>query len=618
MENNNKKNSRGKNWFQRLFMGNRKELSFLEEEQLQSPMRTMVGNFLRKKTAMIGLITFLLIFLFVMIGPIYLPIDLSYQDNTQLNVPPGMSLMTPPNELVGHIRDISPGTTFAVGVSDAGKVYVWGYTRITETIDVGNIPEEVLSANIVQIAAGYDHIVAVDDQGQIYAWGNDRLGQLDIPEEAQGHANIKQLEAGFQYSALLTEEGELFLWGNSNMADLKCRKKGKAETVNEGRVYQGNIDKIAVSSYAYVALLKDGSVAYTGYETNAFSEYPDTLRSDVVDIAASGATCAAVKSDGTVVVWGNVLKSENVVPEHEGRIVQLYGGRYHYTALLDNGNVIAWGDNGFKQATVPENVNQAEIVDIFAGFYQNYAVTSTGELQTWGLKGYVLGTDNFGRDMLTRIVNGGKMTMTVGAVAVIISMFIGVILGGVAGYFGGRVDILIMRIAEVIGGLPFIPFAMILSAVIGTRISLEERMYLIMVVLGILTWPSLCRLVRAQIFAEREKEFVVAAQAMGVKEGKIVFKHILPNVISVVLVSITLDFATCMLTESTLSYLGFGIPAPTPTWGNLLTGANNSIVIQQYWWRWVFPALIFGICTICINLMGDGLRDAIDPKSAER
>jgi len=134
----------------------------------------------------------------------------------------------------------------------------------------------------------------------------------------------------------------------------------------------------------------------------------------------------------------------------------------------------------------------------------------------------------------------------------------------------------------------------------------------------VLSWPGLAYLIRAQIFAQREMEFVTAAKAMGVRERSIVFKHIIPNVISTILVSATLSFATSMLTESTLSYLGFGISPPTPTWGNMLTGANDSIVIQQYWWRWVFPALIFSICTICINLIGDGLRDAIDPKSSER
>jgi peptide/nickel transport system permease protein len=105
---------------------------------------------------------------------------------------------------------------------------------------------------------------------------------------------------------------------------------------------------------------------------------------------------------------------------------------------------------------------------------------------------------------------------------------------------------------------------------------------------------------------------------MGFREVGIIFRHIMPNVFSLLLVSMTLDFATSMLTESTLSYLGFGIPLPTPTWGNLLNGANNSIVIQQYWWRWVFPAIIFGLCVICINLIGDALRDAMDPKATER
>ena len=115
-----------------------------------------------------------------------------------------------------------------------------------------------------------------------------------------------------------------------------------------------------------------------------------------------------------------------------------------------------------------------------------------------------------------------------------------------------------------------------------------------------------------------EEATVTAAKAMGVRERSIVFRHIMPNILSLILVSATLDFATCMLTESTLSYLGFGIAPPTPTWGNMLTGANNSVVIQQYWWRWVFPATVFGICTICINLVGDALRDAVDPKTNGR
>jgi peptide/nickel transport system permease protein len=177
---------------------------------------------------------------------------------------------------------------------------------------------------------------------------------------------------------------------------------------------------------------------------------------------------------------------------------------------------------------------------------------------------------------------------------------------------------ILQRITEIVASLPFLPFCMILTTIIGNKISDNGRIFLIMVILGVLSWPSLCRLVRAQVLSEREQEFVTAAKAMGVKQFAIVFKHIIPNVVSVIIVSATLDFASCMLTESSLSYLGFGVKLPRPTWGNMLYGCNDSVVIQNYWWRWVFAAIALSICVICINLVGDGLRDAIDPKSNDQ
>jgi peptide/nickel transport system permease protein len=245
-------------------------------------------------------------------------------------------------------------------------------------------------------------------------------------------------------------------------------------------------------------------------------------------------------------------------------------------------------------------------------------LTEGGDILTWGLKGYLFGSDELGRDIFTRLLNGGRMSITIGAVAVIISTIIGIIVGGISGYFGGKIDMVLQRITEMINSLPFLPFAMILSALIGNAMTSNQRIFLIMVILGLLSWPGLSRLVRAQILSIREQEYVIAARSLGIKKLGIVFRHILPNVISVIIVSATLDFATSMLTEATLSYLGFGVQAPQPTWGNMLYGANDSKVIQNYWWRWVFASIILGVCVICINLVGDGLRDAIDPKSQER
>ena len=607
-------------WFKRLFLGHDQEVrDIMQEEQVQTPFRTMLKAFLSKNTVRVGLIGFILIFLFVLIGPSYWKLDLSEQDSTLINLPPSNNFMAVPSELNGNIRDIAAGRTYGIGVGQDGKIHSWGHTRVTDKVDISKIPQEVLDADIIALAAGEDHAVALSSDGQIYVWGNTRLQQGKFSTEmtkamkaaAKGEKNpdwdIIQLEASNQFSAALSSDGTLYFWGNTNMADIKLRKE-----------YQGNIAKVALTSNEYICLLKDGTVAYTGFKDKGspFAVIPKGLEGKkVVDVAATSGTVAALTDEGEVFVWGPSTSGEKSIPEFKEKVKAIYGGRAHYDAVLEDGSVVSWGNNKYHQTEAP---GMTGIQKIYTGNFQNYAVDEQGQLHTWGLAGFPLGTDSLGRDLLTRIVNGGRVTMTVGAISVIIATILGVILGGLAGYFGGKTDLLIMRISEVVGGLPFIPFAMILSAVIGTKLDPTQRMYLIMVVLGILSWVPTCRLIRAQILAQREMEYVTAAKAMGIREGQIVFKHILPNVISLLLVSMTLDFATCMLTESTLSYLGFGIPLPTPTWGNLLTGANNSVVIQQYWWQWVFPAAIFGVCTICINMIGDGLRDAVDPKSQER
>ena len=586
-----------------LLFGNRsKQLSFLEEEQLQSPMRTVIKNFVANKVAMTSLIIFLFIFLSVLIYPMVNDIDLSYQEQTQQNVAPGSNMMKVPKKLQGNIKEISVGATFSVGLSNDGEVFVWGKSKITSVIDVKNIPDNM--GNVVQIAAGADHVLALNDQGELFAWGNSRNKQCAIPDNLKQVKNIKRIYSGYQCSAVVTEDGMVYFWGNTGIMDFKIGD------------YQGQIDKIAINSQGVLGLTKDGQVVSLTANELAFSRIPEGM-GKVVDIALTAQTGAAVTEDGKVYVWGN--ESENI---HDGEmlegVVAIQGGRYHYTATLANGDVVSWGQDAFGQASVPSKVNRSEISAVYSGYYQNYAITDDGEAITWGLKGYILGTDNYGRDVLSRIMHGGRMTMSIGAIAIVISITIGIIVGGVSGYFGGKIDMVLMRIAEIVYALPFLPFAMTLSAIIGNRISETQRIALIMVILGLLSWPGDARLVRAQVLAERNKEFVTAARAVGVKQKGIIFRHIIPNVVSVIIVSATLGFASAMLTESGLSFLGFGVREPRPTWGNMLNGAQSSTVILQYWWRWVFPSIALGLATISINLIGDGLRDAVDPKANER
>lgn len=610
-----KESTKGKKSFTRLLFGNlfggkKEELSIFEEEQVQSPFRTVMRTFRDNKVSMTALYIFLLIFLAVTIGPMIKPIDLSFSETSQQNVAPGFDFMKYPEALNGKVQDIAVGPTFSIGVTTDGDIYVWGKTRVSRTIDIkAEVPKGM--GKIVKLAAGFDHVLALNDQGEVFAWGSDRQMQGTVPPYVKSLKNVKDIVAGYQNSIVLTEDGYVHYFGNDMNNDYY-----------EFNPYQGEIQQVAVTADAVIGLTFDGQVVYLGMMENSYTDIPENMGT-VIDIAATSTTVAALNDQGQVFVWGNISTNthdgnEGQVPETDSKIVDIEGGRTHYVGITESGQVVAWGRNYYNQASVPEKLKNVKIDKVYTNFYQNYAIDENGNIHTWGLKGYLMGTDDIGRDIFTRLLNGGRLSITIGAVAVVISTVIGVIIGSLSGYFGGRLDMVLQRISEMVASLPFLPFAMILSSLIGNALDATQRVYFIMVVLGLLSWPGLQRLVRAQVLSVREQEYVTAARALGIKKYKIVFRHILPNVISVILVNATLSFASSMLTEATLSFLGFGVKAPHPTWGNMLYGSNNSIVIQNYWWRWVFASIVLGICVICINLIGDGLRDAIDPKSQER
>ena len=335
-----------------------------------------------------------------------------------------------------------------------------------------------------------------------------------------------------------------------------------------------------------------------------------------VDVAATDQTMFALTDNGEITAWGrNEFDLTSIPEEIQGRVVEISAGTRHITALLDDGTVESWGENSYGQTDSP---SRGDIKTINAGYHNTLFITEDDQADGYGLSGYLMGTDDNGRDIFRRLIYGGRVSLTVGAVAVVISAVIGIIVGGLAGYFGGWIDMLLMRVAEVINAIPFLPLAMILSALVQNRVDETGRVYMIMVILGILSWSGLARRFRGQILAVREQEFVTAAKSLGIRERGIIFRHILPNVLNVVLVSITLSFASSILTESSLSFLGFGVTLPTPTWGNMVFAASNSRVVGEFWWRWLFTSLALAISKLSINMIGDALRDAIDPKTASR
>lgn len=226
---------------------------------------------------------------------------------------------------------------------------------------------------------------------------------------------------------------------------------------------------------------------------------------------------------------------------------------------------------------------------------------------------HLLGTDQQGRDVLFRLFLGGRISIMVGVIAAIITVTLGCIVGGVAGYYGGWVDNLLMRFAEIVYSLPFTPLILVVAFNLMWTPS-DIKMYVVSLLIGILSWPGLARLVRGQILSLREQEYMQACEALGLNDFSKIFKHLIPNVLSMIIVNATLSMASAILTEAGLSFLGMGVTAPTPSWGNLMELARTSVVFQNYPWNWIPAGIMCLLTVISINLVGEGLRDAFDPK----
>lgn len=231
-------------------------------------------------------------------------------------------------------------------------------------------------------------------------------------------------------------------------------------------------------------------------------------------------------------------------------------------------------------------------------------------------KEHLLGTDEQGRDIMLRLFLGGRISILVGLMAAGVSVVLGATIGGIAGYYGGRIDNLLMRFAEIIYSVPFTPTIISISAALMFRVSSDQKMFLVMALIGVLSWPGLARIVRGQILSLREQEFMQATEILGLSDTSKIVRHLLPNTLAFIIVSATLGMASAILTEAGLSFLGLGVTPPTPTWGNMVQRATNNKVFTQYPWMWLPPGVMIMLTVVSINLLGEGLRDAFDPKES--
>ena len=598
--------------FKRLFSfgGKTKELNVFEEEEIKSPAKVVFSNFIHNKYTIIGLILFVGILAFSYIGGAFYKLDPTYNEPILQNIGPGTGYLDVPEELNGkNIVEISSGITFSVALDDQGKVYVWGKDAEGTVEEVPN-----LGTNIVKVAAGDRHILALTDTGQIVGWGKNDFKQAELSYEASmmldSDEKIVDITANDKYSAVLTDKGNIVILGATG-------SNGMDYVPSE---IQGKVASFDANSYNMVLVMKDGTVDTMGVTGNEFSNVPEELTNGSVNVVKAKMTYSngiALDDQGKVHVWGananNLLKG---VPEVNEKIVDVAASRHTMFMVGESGKVYAWGNNDLHEREVPKDLTDAK--QIFASYFQVYAVDKDNNVHAWGSDGYLIGTDVQGRDYLTRLMHGGRVTLVVGVIAVFIQTFLGLLIGMISGFKGGRVDNLLMRFAEIVSSVPFMPLVITLSASLGNEMSTDQKMYLIMIILGVISWPGMARLIRAQILIEREKDFVLAARALGIKEGSIIIRHILPNVMNICIVNMTLSYADKMLMEAALSFLGFGVQEPMPSWGNMLNGAQRATVIENYWWQWITPAVCVVIAALGINLIGDALREALDPKENEK
>ena len=229
---------------------------------------------------------------------------------------------------------------------------------------------------------------------------------------------------------------------------------------------------------------------------------------------------------------------------------------------------------------------------------------------------HILGTDEKGMDIFIRLMYGGRISLTLGFVVVILETIIGIILGGISGYFGGKVDQLIMRIVDVLNCIPTLPILLIASVVIDSwDIESSMRIYYLMLIMTVFGWSGTARMVRGQILYLREQEYIVACEVMGIPVWRRIFKHLVPNIMPQLIVSMTLGLGGIILYESTLSYLGLGIPLPYAAWGTMISSSTDPVTMQYYPNLWIPAGILIVIAVLAFNFVGDGLRDAMDPKS---
>ena len=465
---------------------------------------------------------------------------------------------------------------------------------------------------------------AVTENDEFRYRASDSTDKFGSAVQAQAMLAIQTKKADFTYRDIaytVSEEGENFYSIYSDGELVGIAYKDIVSSSVEGKKLSFEFIFSALKAYTSDTSKGDSSFSADG------TEY---LISDLGYISdASGNEVAYISRYVVQAIMGDIFLSRDF-KEKLIETIMTGGTEFSYTdeSLIiaedeepsleeDEANILATDDITEDEAPVSATAEYTIRPNQNHKGWSIRQLQSSRQYDTYASpsKSHWLGTDRYGMDMLTRLMYGGRVSLLIGFIVVIIETLLGVIMGGISGYFGGWVDNLIMRLVDIFYCIPSMPIIIILGAAMDAqRVDPSVRMVYLMLILGILGWAGIARLVRGQILSLREQEFMTATEASGLSVKSRIFKHLIPNVIPQLIVNCTMSLGGVIITEATLSFLGLGVKFPFASWGNIINDVNNTHVLTTYWFIWIPAGTLLLLTVLAFNLVGDGLRDAFDPR----
>ena len=555
-----------------------------------SPGALVAKRFFRNRLAVVGLSILIFMFVFSFIGGLLSPYgedEFFYRDD-QINKE--FAVVTENSDFRYLAKDsslfgspVQAQTMLAIQKGSAGFSYSGNnYTLTQEGTDFYSIAS---GGSIVGIA--YKDIVSSSNEGQalsfefVYAALKSHAAlEQEVEDEAA------QETAGASEAADATDDtAEPAAPAEPDAPAVKTfTVDGLEYTIDEdGGVFQGSTEVAYISRYIVQAIMPDI------FLSRDFKE-------KLIDTISSGESKFSY-TDESLIMDDDTTAVEDGAEDGIGAMDDELPAEDNSTA------------SATAEYTIERSQNHANWIIRQQQSSRQYDSYSFPSSKHW------LGTDKYGMDMLTRLMYGGRVSLMIGFIVIIIETVLGVIMGGIAGYFGGWIDNLIMRLVDIFYCIPSMPIILILGAAMDQqRVEPGRRLIYLMLILGILGWAGIARLVRGQILSLREQEFMTATEACGISIKSRIFKHLIPNVIPQLIVNCTMGLGSVIITEATLSFLGLGVKFPFASWGNIINDVNNTHVLTTYWFIWIPAGTLLLLTVLAFNLVGDGLRDAFDPK----